>query len=52
MKSAQNNAQLSIRRIGHKYRLIVAIHYDRQILFVLRFLTHAEYDREQWKVDL
>jgi mRNA interferase HigB len=34
---------------GNKYRLIVAIHYNRQAIFVMRFLTHEEYDRDVWK---
>lgn len=34
---------------GNNYRLITAIHYDKQRVFVLGFLTHAEYDRDQWK---
>ena len=34
---------------GNKYRLITAIHYNTQRLFVLRFLTHAEYSRDAWK---
>ena len=37
---------------GNKYRLICAVHYDRQKVFVLRFLTHAEYDRNDWKLTL
>jgi len=27
---------------GNTYRLIVAVHFDRQIAYTLRFLTHAE----------
>ena len=34
---------------GNDFRLITAIHYDRQKVFVLNFLTHAEYSRDQWK---
>lgn len=34
---------------GNKYRLIAAIHYNAQRLYVLRLLTHAEYSREFWK---
>jgi mRNA interferase HigB len=34
---------------GNNYRLITAIHYDRQRVFVLGFLTLAEYDRDAWK---
>ena len=37
---------------GNNYRLICAIHYDRQKVFVLRFLTHAEYDKNDWKLTL
>jgi mRNA interferase HigB len=38
---------------GNKYRLIVAIHYRPSgRVFVLRFLTHAEYDKEKWKAEL
>ena len=34
---------------GNAYRLIVAIHYNTQIVFIRDFLTHAEYDKNQWK---
>lgn len=34
---------------GNNFRLITAIHYDRQRVFVLNFLSHAEYDRDIWK---
>jgi len=34
---------------GNDFRLITAIHYDRQRVFVLNFLTHAEYSRNLWK---
>jgi len=37
---------------GNRYRLIVAIHFDRQLAYALRFLTHAEYSREVWKNEL
>ncbi len=37
---------------GNKYRLIVALHYDRQRAYMLRFLTHAEYDKDFWKDQL
>ena len=37
---------------GNKYRLIAAIHYDRQCLYVLRILRHAEYDKNRWKESL
>jgi mRNA interferase HigB len=34
---------------GKKYRLVAAIHFNRQILFVRRVMTHAEYNRGDWK---
>lgn len=34
---------------GNKYRLIAAIHYNRQLAFTLMVLTHAEYDKARWK---
>jgi mRNA interferase HigB len=36
---------------GNRYRLIVAIDYDRQLIYVKYVLTHAEYDKETWKND-
>jgi mRNA interferase HigB len=30
---------------GNKYRLIAAIHFDRQVAYVRHVFTHAEYDR-------
>ncbi|MEX0774572.1 MAG: type II toxin-antitoxin system HigB family toxin [Phycisphaeraceae bacterium] len=38
--------------IGHGFRLLTAIHYNRLKVFVMRFLTHAEYDKNQWKDQL
>lgn len=37
---------------GNKYRLIAAIHCNRQCVYVLRLLTHAEYSKDFWKDDL
>ena len=34
---------------GNKYRLIVSIPYERGQVYILHVLTHAEYDRNQWK---
>ncbi|MDZ7966292.1 MAG: type II toxin-antitoxin system HigB family toxin [Nostoc sp. DedSLP03] len=36
---------------GNKYRLIVSIHYEGQLIYIKYILTHAEYDRENWKDD-
>ena len=37
---------------GNTYRLIVAMHFKSQMAFTLRFLTHAEYDCDDWKDEL
>ncbi|MBI4002156.1 MAG: type II toxin-antitoxin system HigB family toxin [Nitrospira defluvii] len=37
---------------GNKYRLVTVIHYNTRKVFVLRFLTQAEYDSQRWKEDL
>jgi mRNA interferase HigB len=36
---------------GNKYRLIALVDYAYQKVFVRAILTHAEYDREDWKWD-
>jgi mRNA interferase HigB len=36
---------------GNNYRLIVSIDYEKQVIFVKYILTHAEYDKENWKND-
>ena len=37
---------------GNHYRLVTAIDYRLQVVNVLRLLTHAEYDKDQWKKSL
>lgn len=37
---------------GNTYRLIAALHFDRQTAYTLRFLTHAEYSAGHWKNEL
>ena len=32
---------------GNKYRLIAAVHFNRQMVFIRHLLTHKEYDK--WK---
>lgn len=34
---------------GNKYRLIAAVHFNTQRLFVRQILTHSEYGTERWK---
>ena len=37
---------------GNKYRLVAAIHYNRQRVYVLGLLTHADYSKGFWKDNL
>lgn len=37
---------------GNAYRLLVAAHFNRQIVYTLRFLTHADYSKDTWKTEL
>ena len=34
---------------GNKARLIAAIHYNRQKIYIRAVLTHDEYDKGKWK---
>jgi mRNA interferase HigB len=36
---------------GNKYRLIVSINYEKQIIYIKYVFTHAEYDKDAWKND-
>ena len=36
---------------GGAFRLITAIHYNRGIVYIRKFMTHAEYSKEDWKND-
>lgn len=37
---------------GNRFRLIAAIHFNRGRVYIRHVLTHADYDREDWKADL
>ena len=52
VKASSGKTVTVLNVCGNRYRLIVAAHYNRGVLFVLRFLTHAEYDKERWKESL
>ncbi len=34
---------------GNKYRLIVFLHFGRQLCYIKHVLTHLEYDKGAWK---
>jgi len=37
---------------GNHHRLIASCHYNTQLIFVLKIMTHAEYSKKAWKEDL
>jgi len=48
--SADQVSDLTVFNIsGNKFRLIAAIHYNRQILYVREILSHAEYSKNKWR---
>lgn len=36
----------------NRHRLIAAIHFNTQTVYVLRIITHKEYERNHWKQEL
>lgn len=49
---ASGNTVTVFNIAGNKYRLIAALHYNRQRIYVLLLLTHAEYSKNAWKESL
>ncbi len=47
VRSGRQVLIFNIRR--NDYRLIVAEHFNRRIVYTLRFMTHAEYSKDRWK---
>ena len=48
--SADQVGKLTVFNIGgNKVRLIAAIHYNRNRIYIRAVLTHAEYDEGKWK---
>jgi mRNA interferase HigB len=37
---------------GNKYRLATAIHYNVQRVYMLKIMTHSEYNKDLWKDQL
>ena len=37
---------------GNKFRLIAAVHFNREKVFIRAILRHADYDRGKWRNDL
>jgi mRNA interferase HigB len=34
---------------GNQFRLITAVHFNRRVVYVLMFMTHADYSKDRWK---
>jgi mRNA interferase HigB len=50
--TVKSNRTVTIFNITNDFRLITAIHYNRQEIFTMRFLTHAEYSKNTWPASL
>jgi mRNA interferase HigB len=50
VRSGRQVLIFNIRR--NDYRLIAAAHFNRQIVYTLHFMTHAEYSKDRWKETL
>jgi mRNA interferase HigB len=50
--SADQVSNLTVFNIGgNNYRLITLVDYEYQKVFIRHVLTHAEYDKQNWKND-
>lgn len=48
--AADQVGKLTVFNIGgNKVRLIAAVHYNRQKVYIRAVLTHSEYDEGKWK---
>ena len=48
--SADQIGGLTVFNIGgNKVRLVAAIHYNSQKIYIRQVLTHKEYDKNKWK---
>ncbi|MGE0539344.1 MAG: type II toxin-antitoxin system HigB family toxin [Dehalococcoidia bacterium] len=48
--SADQVGKLTVFNVsGNRVRLIAAVHYNRQRVYIRAVLTHAEYDEGRWK---
>ena len=37
---------------GNEFRLLCAVHFNPGMVFALRFLSHAEFSKDNWKNEL
>lgn len=49
-KSADQVGRVIVFNIkGNDYRLIAALHFNKQTAYILEVMTHAQYSKETWK---
>ena len=46
---ADRNKVATVFNLSNGFRLITAIHYDKQRIYIRHILSHTEYDRGKWK---
>ena len=49
VKVESGRVVIVLNAAGNKYRLVIAAHFNRGIVYTLRFMTHAEYSKRKWK---
>jgi mRNA interferase HigB len=47
--TVRSGKTVTVFNLGNAYRLITAIHYNGERIYILKVLTHAEYDEGSWK---
>ena len=52
VRVASGNPVVVFNICGNHFRLVCAMHYSTGKVFLSRFLTHAEYDKNRWKDEL
>jgi mRNA interferase HigB len=52
VKVSSGNDVIVFNACGNNYRLVTAIHFNRSKLYILRFMTHADYNKSLWKDQL
>ena len=52
VKVASGNTVYVFNIEGNAHRLVAAIHFNTGMVFVLRLMTHKEYDQASWRAEL
>lgn len=52
VKVASGNTVTVFNVRGNKYRLVAAVKYQWGMVYLLRIMTHGEYNKNQWKEQL